>query len=433
MPDQLVHFKTSPLARIILLLTVLLALTSSFFAMRWYFGNTLAEYFNPEEARLQTARTAVSLAPSDPLTHWRLGDYIHKRLPPDQIYQAVAEFERSVALSPNDYRYWTAWGQALEQAGDYEKAETALREGVRLAPAYSFPRWHLGNLLMRRGRYDEAFSELRRASEANTELQPQLFGMAWQVYGSDFTALQAAIGDRADIKGQFALYLVQRSRFDEGLRLWNTLSESDKKAHRPVAESVIANLITLKQFHTAAQYWNEVAPSNGYRAEIGQIIDPSFENDISHGPSFLFGWQVPSVNEVQVGITPNVGYNSNQSLRMFFQVRSHLEPIAVTQLVPVQPNTAYILDGYARTERLVSASTPSIIIEDVGDGAQLAASGKLPAGDNDWLQISLPFKTGPKTEAIRLKIHRAPCGQETPVCPIFGTVWYDDFALKPGK
>ncbi|HKO62565.1 MAG TPA: tetratricopeptide repeat protein [Pyrinomonadaceae bacterium] len=433
MPDQLVQFKTSPLARIILLLTVLLALTASWFVMRWYFGNTLAEYFNPEEARLQTARTAVSLAPSDPLTHWRLGDFIHKRLPPDQISQAVAEFERAVALSPNDYRYWTAWGQALEQAGDYEKAEKALREAVRLAPAYSFPRWHLGNLLMRRSRYDEAFSELRYASEANDDLQPQLFGMAWQLYGADPNALQAAIGNRADIRARFALYLIQRSHFDEGLRLWNTLSESEKKTHRPVAESVISNLIMQKRFHAAAEFWNEVAPGDAYRAEIGRIIDPSFENNISHNPSFLFGWQVPSINQVQVGITPNVGHNSNRSLRMFFQVRSHLEPIAVTQLIPVHPNTGYSLDGYAKTEQLVSASTPAIVIEDPVNGAQLAASGKLPTGDNEWSQISLPFTTGPKTEAIRLKIYRATCGRENPVCPIFGTVWYDDFALKSGK
>jgi len=139
MPDQVVQFKTSPLARIILLLIVLLALTAAWFVLRWYIGNTLAEYVNPEEARLQTAQNAVSLAPSDPLTHWRLGDFIHKRLPPDQISQAVAEYERAVSLSPHDYRYWTAWGQALEQAGEYEKAEKVLLEGVRLAPSGPIP------------------------------------------------------------------------------------------------------------------------------------------------------------------------------------------------------------------------------------------------------------------------------------------------------
>jgi len=433
MPDQVVQFKTSPLARIILLLIVFLALTAAWFVLRWYIGNTLAEYVNPEEARLQTAQNAVSLAPSDPLTHWRLGDFIHKRLPPDQIFQAVAEFERAVSLSPHDYRYWTAWGQALEQAGEYEKAEKVLLEGVRLAPAYSFPRWHLGNLLLRRGRYGEAFSQLRQASEANEDLRPQLFAVAWQVYGDDFEALQDAVGNRTDTRAQFALHLVQRSRFDEGLRVWNTLSDSEKKAHLSVADSLIASLITLKRFGTAAELWNQIAPDSAYRAQPGQIVDPGFESDISHNSSFLFGWQVPDVPEIQTGITTNTGHNSSRSLRMFFQVRSTVEPIAVTQLVIVQPNTSYSFECYTKTENLMSASTPGIVIEDTVDGAELAASAKLPTADSDWSQVSLTFHTGPKTEAILIKIYRAPCDQENPVCPIFGTVWYDNFTLKSGK
>ena len=433
MPDQVIQYKTSPLARIILLLTVLLSLIAAWFVLRWYVGNTLAEYFNPEEARLQTAKTAVSLAPSDPLTHWRLGDFIHKRLPPDQIVQAVAEFERAVSLAPQDYRYWTAWGQALEQAGDYEKAEKALLEAVRLAPAYSFPRWHLGNLLLRQGRYEEAFSHLRQASEANEELRPQLFAVAGQVYGDDFEALQTAVGKQPDTRAQFALHLIRRSRFDDGVRVWNTLSDSEKKDHLSVADSLIASLITSKRFGTAAELWNQVAPDATYRVEPGVIVDPGFESNISHSPSFLFGWQVPDSPEIQTGITTNMGYNSSRSLRMFFQVRSAVAPIAVTQLVIVRPNTSYTFECYTKTENLTSASTPAITIEDAGEGAELAASAKLPPGDNDWSQVSLSFNTGPNAEAIRVKIYRAPCDQENPICPIFGTVWYDNFALKSGR
>ena len=52
-----------------------------------------------------------------------------------------------------------------------------------------------------------------------------------------------------------------------------------------------------------------------------------------------------------------------------------------------------------------------------------------PTGDNDWQRISIPFKTGAKSEAIVIRINRASCGDNA-VCPIFGTVWYDDFDLK---
>jgi tetratricopeptide (TPR) repeat protein len=416
-----------------MLAMVLLALIASWFAVRWYLGNTLAEYFDPDESRLSTARMAASLAPSDPLTHWRLGDFIHKQLPADQIPMAVAEFERSVSLSPNDYRYWMAWGQALEQAGEYEKAEKALREAVRLAPAYAFPRWHLGNLLLRRERTQEAFSELQRASQANDELQTQLFSLAWQVYSNDFQALTKAVGGEPITRAQFAEYLIRRSRFDQGLNLWNTLNESEMKANRAVGESIVSNLLSLKRFHTAAGIWNEIAPSPAYRAEIGHVVDPGFESGVEHRPEFLFGWQVPSSPQVQIGITTNEGHNSNRSLRIFFQVRSQLEPIAVKQLVMVRPDTEYNFECYLKTEELLGVSTPVILIEDAADGAQLAASSNAPNANNDWQLVSMAFRTPPKTEAVQLRMVRTPCTQKDPVCPIFGTVWYDDFTLKPGK
>ena len=41
------------------------------------------------------------------------------------------------------------------------------------------------------------------------------------------------------------------------------------------------------------------------------------------------------------------------------------------------------------------------------------------------------FKTSDKTHAVMLKIVRYSCtNEDTPICPIFGSVWYDDFNLK---
>ena len=167
MPDQLMEFKASAPLKAVMTLAVLLALCASWFVVRWYLGNTIAEYFQPEDYRLETAQMAVNLAPSDPLPHWRLGNLAQKELPPDQISLVVAEYEKAVSLSPSDYRFWMEFGGALEQAGDFDKAEKALREAVRLAPSYAYPRWYLGNLLLRTDRYAEGYAELQRASEAN--------------------------------------------------------------------------------------------------------------------------------------------------------------------------------------------------------------------------------------------------------------------------
>ena len=128
MSDQVIQLKASVPAKVTMLLIALIALAFSWFVVRWYLGNTLAEYLIPDQNQLETARMAVRWAPNDPLPHWRLAKLIQNSLPSDQISLAVAEYEKAVSLSPNDYRFWMDFGAALEQAGDADRAEKALRQ-----------------------------------------------------------------------------------------------------------------------------------------------------------------------------------------------------------------------------------------------------------------------------------------------------------------
>lgn len=432
MPDQVMHLRASTPTKLMMLLAISLAFIASWFVVRWYAGNTVAEYFALEERRVETAQLAVSWAPRDPLPYWRLGTLIEKELPPDQIGQSVAAYEKAVSLAPNDYRFWMSLGEALEQAGETEKAEQALREAVRLAPSYAYPRWQLGNLLIRTDRYTEAFQELQRASDANPEFQSHLFNLAWQVYKDDFEALKTAIGNTPDARAQFAMYLLERRRFDEALRLWNSLNETEKRARRYAADSIISRLIANKRFHQAVVVWNDVAPGLVYRADFEHIVNRGFEDTEAQGADAVFGWQVQSLSQLQIGIDAVVGHQGNRSLRLYFQVRSRLDEINVSQLVPLHPNKEYDFECYVLTERLESEVTPSLAIIDATDGTVLASSPDAPNGNNNWQRVSFSFRTGAKTEAVRIRIRRTACSDNA-VCPIFGTVWYDDFDLKPRK
>ena len=194
--DQIIYLNTRGLIRrILLLIPLVLVLTGLWFAARWYVGDTIAENLDPDSRGLETAQMAARLAPRDPLVHWQLGELQTRALRSDQNSQAIAEYQQATQLSPNDYRYWLSLGRALEQSGDTEKAETAMRRAVELAPAYAFPRWFLGNLLLRSGKEMPGFSELRRASDAYAELRPQVFNLAWQVYPQSPNEL-AAPSDR---------------------------------------------------------------------------------------------------------------------------------------------------------------------------------------------------------------------------------------------
>jgi hypothetical protein len=433
MSDEIIQVKVTTPLKLVLVLAILLSLVASWFVVQWYLGNTIAANVMPSTEQLATAEMAVRMAPKDPLSHWKLGKLIQTEFHSDQINRVVAEYEQAVSLAPNDYRFWMDLGGALEQAGEIDKAEKALRTAVKLAPAYAFPRWYLGNLLIRDGRYSEAFAELQRASDANEKFQPQLFNLAWQINKTDFEALKAAIGNTPGTRAEFSKYLVGRGKLDEGLQLWNSLTESEKKPNRTAADSIISSLIAAKHFHKAMTIWNGVMPVAHHRAQLGQFVDQGFEYEFVNVPRAVFGWQVASTSQLQIAVDPTLSHTGSRSLKLVFQVRNQLDAINVSQVVPVEANTQYDLEWYLKTNKLVSAATPVLVVTDAADDAVLATSQPAPIGENDWQRGSLTFRTGAKAEALRLKINRASCDADSPVCPIYGTVWYDDFNLKARK
>ena len=374
MPGELVHVDVrNPVVRIVLILLLLAAGVWSYFAVRWYIGNTLAEYFNPAPTDLKVANMAVEFAPKDPLTHWRLAQVSQKLLPLDQQAHAIAEYERAVILSPNDYRFWMALGTAHEQMGDSAKGELALKRAVALAPSYSYPRWYLGNLLLRSGRYDEAFKELRLAAEADADLEPQQFNFLWAIYSENLDALKTAMGEGSERRARFALYLLDRQRHDDGLRVWDSLSAEEKKTNRDLANTMVSRLLIARRYHDAMKVWNDIATNERYRAELGHVFDGSFEDAINYGPEMVFAWQVKGAPQLEIGIDPTKSNGGARSLRLVFQVRSNLESLDVSQLVPVATNSEYDFEYHFMTDKLESGSAPMVYVVDAYS-AQLLAS-----------------------------------------------------------
>ncbi len=357
------------------------------------------------------------------MTHWRIAQVSQKLLPLDQQAKTIAEYEKAVSLSPNDYRFWMALGTAHEQSGDSAKGEQALRRAVALAPSYSFPRWYLGNLLLRSGRYEEAFTELRKAAEADTELEPQQFNALWAVYSNDFAALKKALGEDSHTRARFARYLLGLQRFEDGLSFWDSLSADEKKLNRDIGHSMVALLLNVRRYHDAVDVWNDVAMNERYKAELGKVFDGSFEEAINYTPDMVFGWQVKTAPQLQIGIDPTKSNAGARSLRLAFQVRAKLESLNVSQLVPVEPNSEYDFEYYFTTEQLETGSAPMIQVIDAADGAGFASSPQAPSGNNPWTRMNLSFKTGEKTEAVLLKIVRVPCSEEENVD--LSDFWFD--------
>lgn len=411
---------------------LLAAVTGAWFAIRWYIGNTLAPYaINANGGGLEIARAAAQLAPDDPQTHWSIAEIEKRGLTSEGLSEAIRQYEAAVVDSPNDYRLWLDLGRGREQFGDVAGGEQALRRAVELAPNYSLPYWYLGNILVRQGKLDDGFAKLRFAGSRDENLLGPIFDLAWHIYDGDVRAISERLGDAAKARTQLTAYLLKRARFDDALKLWDSLRPAEKQNERTTGEALVSALLQAKRYRDACALKASFAVQGAAAPQVGQIQNGGFENDTGPAANGMsaFSWQIQAVPQVQIAIDTRIRHSGERSLRIVFNAPANVTFTNISQLVAVEPTTRYRLQCFVRTKDLRSAGTPTLEVASANDAAVLGASTPLPVGTTDWQQITIDFTTGAKTEGVTLRTNRATCGVDA-VCPIFGFVWYDDFNLQ---
>lgn len=432
MSDQVALINLRPVwARLPLALLALAALAASWYGMRWMIGDTMAEaaplsFQNDQLAAFETAEAAARLAPHDPLAYLTLARLHRYSFDPQLLPRALSEYEQAAALAPNDYMIWTELGRARATAGDIDGGVAALRRAVALAPNYAEQRWHLGNVLLRAGRNEEAFEELRRAGDADPDkYRPQVFNLAWQVYGPDMKHVLDVVGKTPEARAHLIGVLIGRERLEDALNVWASLDPDTRRQANVVGEKLAQAVYTLGQYKRSIQILTEAgAPDlSGERVANG-----GFESDVGRAGQ-LFRWQVSPLAGARIAVDARVARSGKRSLLVLFDSESQVDFRNVWQAVAVEPNTRYRLTYFVRTDSLNSAATlVTLVTGPTSESEILASSQPVPAGTNDWQQVALEFTTAPKAEAVAVRLVRAACPAGG--CPAYGKIWYDDFDLQ---
>jgi tetratricopeptide (TPR) repeat protein len=412
--------------RLGLVAAIIFVLVFAWFAVRWQFGNMLADLTTANDPNgKEIAALAVNLAPSDPLTNWLVASTKKDTFTADVISETAKSFENVTRLSPYDYRWWVELGRAREQAEEFDLAEKAYLRALEVAPNYTYPHWQLGNFYLRQNRSDEAFAELKKAAENNSIYRDQVFSIAWDYYDKDTARLEQIAGDSSSVRASLARFYASKERAEDSLRIWNTLSEDDRKANTAIAK-VIAQAFYEKRIFRQAQ---EFVRGLGIEpeAKLATIQNASFEKPIEDIKETYFGWKVSQVEKFDIKLDPTQKHEGSRSLRLSFNGYSEPTLYNVLQYVTVEPSANYRLTFWFRTENLKSGGAPALEIYNANDDKNIVTSETYPTGTNDWQMIKLEFTAPANAEAVGVRTVRAFCGN---VCPIFGTVWYDDFKLE---
>jgi tetratricopeptide (TPR) repeat protein len=367
---------------------------------------------------------AINATPNDPDAHSGRALVL---INTSGLADALPEYERAVALRPRDYFLWLELGRARDMADDEQGAIAALEQAVRFAPFYAQTRWHLGNVLFRAGRVEEAYAELRRAALSDLSLLPNFIDLVWGASNGDTAAIERIVQPQnAAWHIALAKIFIKRGKIVEGLAQFRSaggVAESDR-------QSLLNELLAAKRYKEAYEVWVADSGESEHEGSLAVLHDGSFERKISRDSSG-FGWQLARDTQgLRLSLDRNNPHSGTQSLRVDFNGDANPGQAILTQLIPVEPNMRYSLRFAARTEEIVTGGLPLISVSDAGSKESLTPvlSSPLPQNSGGWREYSIDFTSSKTTSAVLISVHRQNCSSGP--CPIFGRMWLDDFSMQ---
>ena len=412
--------------RILAALMLVLAVAFAWFSIRWQLGSMLSELTSPNDPSAKTVGSmARRLAPDDPLSAWLVATSSRDIFTPDRLNASVNSFEDVVRLAPSDYRWWIELGRIDEQADRLQQAEAAFRQATVLAPYYAYPRWQLGNFLLRQGRSDEAFAELRKTTENNLTYREQVFSLAWDYFDHDPARVEALATDSPDVRASLALFYAAHGQAADSLRVWNSLDDQQKSENPQIAKTIAQALTEKRFFIQGLEFSRQVGIDP--EAQTDAITNGGFEKPIGSPEDNYYGWNVErSDNKLDISADSSVKHSGNRSLKINFRTFIKAELSNPWQIIAASPGSSYSLKFWARTENLRSAGMPTVEIINPIDNRLIASSAAVPTGTNDWQEFTIDFKSPNDVDGFVVRLARSYCGD---ACPIVGLLWLDDFSL----
>lgn len=426
MPSKFSGYLSQPRLRLaVSLLVILGCVVAIWITAQAGFSRLLGKYA-ALTGSLEAADRAVELAPSDPQSHRvRATILYHRKRVPD----AARELELALSLRPGDDFLWLELGIIRDELEDSAGALIAFDEAVRLAPYYAIPRWQRGNLLLRMGRFEEAFRDLRVAAASKPDLIPSLIDLAWGISKGDskVTEEMAQI-TTSQMRMAFAGFLTKQGKAREALdqaALAGNLSEQTR-------HELVRQLIAANAFKEAFEIWSKGQGSGGMEQKPATIYDGGFEQPLNFD-ELGFGWRMSrSPQGVRVSLDSTQPQTGSSCLRLEFTGYSNPAAVLVSQFIIVEPGTHYRVNFAARTQDVVTGGVPLVIVSDAtGERKRLGQSALLRRDTTEWQSLSFDFQTKSTTPAVHLRFQREDC--TTSPCPIFGSIWLDSFSIEELK
>jgi tetratricopeptide (TPR) repeat protein len=368
---------------------------------------------------LAAADQAIQLTPSDAEAHRARATVLNRLHRPAE---ARGSLETATSLRSQHATLWLELGATREELGDTEAALAAFDQAVRYAPRYAETHWQRGNLLLRMGRHDEAFADLRQAAVSNRKFFPALIDLAFGLTGGDGWRMAKLLQiNRDEDRLELLRYLARKGRggdvvaqlgFFQSYIVWG---ENRKE--------LVRLLFAAKAYGAAFHLRKGVEP-----LPTGELFDGGFEEPlVVNNPDF--GWVVSSgPAKPKLAIDVAERFAGDKSLQVSFSGEWDTSTPLLSQTLVLETGR-YRISFALKTKDLVTGGPPRIVLTDAMNEQILAASETFPQSTGSWRQFTVEFRAVADDEAaVVISLKRENCASLP--CPIFGTLWLDEFVLE---
>lgn len=378
----------------------------------------------------QAVRRALSLDPDNDRIQATLASLFHYSLLLRDYSAALAAYHSLLRNNPLDSASWLHLGRLYERLDQRPKADQAFRLATHLGPSNSALLWEIAVAHLDQEQTPETLNTVARFLSAtdNPSDLAKGYELARRLLPPD-EVLNTVIPPNVPHYTHYANYLLNRNLGAQALAVWNRLHESTTRTGEAIDPDLQLRVVDLLMarglLDQAHQIWASLMTQmklDAAPAASNLVSNGNFERKDTVGRGF--DWRIGVAPGVAWNFDPDTAYAGRRSLKLSF-VKSRADYSNVSQLIPVQPHSMYVLQARIKTDGFAGSKGVTLEVIDSAEGTLTKTDAV--GGTRTWTPVAVKFRTSGTAKAITLRVHSEPPPPYLPA--LSGSAWIDSVSL----
>jgi hypothetical protein len=374
-----------------------------------------------KETLLKTTQALPSY--SDPF--YRLGLFYQWDIRSVDMKESLNYLLKAIEKNPLEQEYWLNLAKVFQRMGESRASQKALENATLLFPCGYHGRWVAGNILLQQGDLEKALAHFSYILANYPNQSPMVYDvLAKAVNDSDFILERIVPRDTVSFK-QYLSYLYEAGDIEGAQKAWQKGGLFAFRPDRNETLRYIDFLISHGEINEAFLIWKVRLQEEGLSvpSDGNLMTNGGFEKEKILGGGF--DWKIGKVPGAEISYDPSMTFEGKRSLKIVFDGKENVDFAHVYQLVPLKPDTEYVLKADMKTRAVTTKSGLKIEISGIGPAFYKASEPLV--GDNEWRELMVAFRTPAQSQGGLVRIRRERTDKFDRY--ISGTVWIDNVSL----